>query len=118
MDGSLIEAARQKAREIAAAYSPGTQFQLLTNNASGIQFRWMSHEEFLDAVNEVEAGAVTTTLSSIARRQNEFLHTSTAGNRHAYTFSAPPPIWPVIHPTAPCSPLSSLWAALTLPIFT
>ena len=87
MDGSLIEAARQKAREIAAAYSPGTQFQLMTNNASGIQFRWMSHEEFLDAVNEVEAGAVTTTLSSIARRQNEFLHTSTAGNRHAYIVS-------------------------------
>ena len=87
MDGSLIEAARQKAREIAAAYSPGTQFQLLTNNASGIQFRWMSHEEFLDAVNEVEAGAVTTPLSSIARRQNEFLHTSTAGNRHAYIVS-------------------------------
>ncbi|MCF0211329.1 MAG: BatA domain-containing protein, partial [Bacteroidales bacterium] len=36
-DGSLIESAKQKAREIAAAYQPSDQFQLLTNDMEGSQ---------------------------------------------------------------------------------
>ena len=87
MEGSLIETAKQKAREIAAAYDPSISFQLLTNNASGSQFRWLSREEFLSAVDDIQAGAVTTPLSSITLRQNEFLHSSTATNRHAYIIS-------------------------------
>ena len=87
MDGSLMESARQKAREVAAAYNPGTQFQLITNEASGNQFHWLSREDFLEAVDEVKISAVTTPLSNIARRQNDFLHSSTAGNRHAYIIS-------------------------------
>lgn len=87
MDGSLMETARQKAREIAAAYDPGTQFQLLTNEAHGIQFRWLSREEFLEAVGEVKAGAVTASLSNIALMQNDFLHNAPAGNHHAYVIS-------------------------------
>ena len=87
MEGSLMESARQKAREIAAAYTPGTQFQLLTNEASGAQFRWLSREEFLNAVDEVSVSAVTAPLSGMARRQNDFLHSATAGNRHAYVVS-------------------------------
>ena len=87
MDGSLIESARQKSHEIAEAYSPEVQFQLLTNNASGNQFRWLSREEFLAAVDEVQAGAATAPLSKIALRQHEFLSSSQAGNRHAYILS-------------------------------
>ncbi|MDY6289540.1 MAG: BatA domain-containing protein, partial [Bacteroidales bacterium] len=87
MEGSLIETAKQKAREIAAAYDPSISFQLLTNNASGSQFRWLSREEFLSAVDDIQAGAVTTPLSSITLRQYEFLHSSSATNRHAYIIS-------------------------------
>ena len=87
MEGSLIETAKQKAREIAAAYDPGTHFQLLTNNMDGSQFRWLSREELLQAVDLVEAGAVTTPLSITAARQNQFLLSATAGNRHAYLIS-------------------------------
>ena len=87
MEGSLIETAKQKAREIASAYDPGTHFQLLTNNMDGSQFRWLSREELLQAVDLVEAGAVTTPLSVTAARQNQFLLSATAGNRHAYLIS-------------------------------
>ena len=87
MEGSLIETAKQKAREIAAAYDPSISFQLLTNNASGSQFRWLSREELLQAVDLVEAGAVTTPLSVTAAHQNQFLLSATAGNRHAYLIS-------------------------------
>ena len=87
MEGSLIEAAKQKALEIADAYDPSVPFQLLTNNASGSQFRWLSREDFISAVREVEAGAVTTPLSQIAIRQQEFLRSAPATNRHAYLIS-------------------------------
>ncbi len=87
MDGSLVESAKQKAREIAAAYRPGDQFQLLTNDASGGQFRWLSREEFLSAVEDLKISPVTVPLSAIATRQNDFLRSSPAANRHAYLLS-------------------------------
>ena len=87
MDGSLLESARLKAREIAAAYKPDDQFQLLTNDLGGIQFQWLSREEFLTAVDGLQTSAVTQRLSSVARRQNEFLRSAAAANRHAYLIS-------------------------------
>lgn len=87
MDDSLIESARRKAREIAAAYQPGDQFQLLTNDLAGGQFRWLSRDEFLTAVDEVGVSAVTQQLSRAAARQNEFLRSARSANRHAYIIS-------------------------------
>jgi hypothetical protein len=87
MDGSLLESARRKAREISAAYKPGDQFQLLTNDLGGGQFQWLSREEFLTAVDGLQASAVTQSLSAVAQRQNEFLRSATSDNRHAYVIS-------------------------------
>ena len=84
MDGSLLESARRKAREVAAAYAPGDQFQLLTNEMGGTQFRWLSREEFLTAVDGLQTSAVTQRLSNVMLRQQEFLRSATATNRHAY----------------------------------
>ena len=84
MDGSLMESAKQKAREIAAAYRPDDRYQLLTGDAEGSQFRWLSRDEFLAAVDQVQTSAAAPQLSSVARRQQEFLHQSSAANRHAY----------------------------------
>ena len=50
-DGSQLEIAKQKAREIVAAYRPGDRYQLMTNTMRGEEFRWLSREEFLDAVD-------------------------------------------------------------------
>lgn len=87
MDGSLIESAKQKAREIVDAYSPDVQFQLLSNEARGTQFRWLGREEFLAAIDELEVSAVSVPMTSIALRQNEFLHHAPVANRHAYVIS-------------------------------
>jgi len=94
MEGSLIESAKKKAREIAEAYKPDVQFQLLTCDAQGSQFRWLSREEFLAAVDGLDVSSVSVPVSSIALRQMEFLHSATAANRHAYIvviFSEPLP---------------------------
>ena len=87
MEGSLLESARQKAREIAAAYKADDQFQLITNDFAGGQFRWLSREEFLTAVDGLQTSAVTQHLSTVARRQNDFLRSASAANRHAYMVS-------------------------------
>lgn len=87
MRGSLLEAARQKAREIAEAYKPDDRFQLLTNDFGGGMFHWLSREEFLTALDAVQTTAATQKLSSVAMRQNGFLRLATATNRHAYIVS-------------------------------
>lgn len=87
MEGSLIESARQKAREIAAAYRPDDIFQLLTNDGGGSQFRWLSRDEFLSAVDAVQISPVTQQLSDIVKRQYDFLHEVSAPNRHHYVIS-------------------------------
>ncbi len=86
-DGSQLEAAKQKAREIVAAYRPGDRYQLLSNTLSGDEFRWLSREEFLDAVDELAIAPASRRISEVAVRQSEFMRQSGAANRHAYLVS-------------------------------
>lgn len=87
MEGSLLEEARKKAREIVASYKPDDKFQLLTNEVDGAQFRWLSREDFLEELDKVEISPLATSLESISARQSEFMHTAPATNRHAYWIS-------------------------------
>ena len=87
MDGSLMESAKRKAREIAEAYRPDDRFQLLTGDADGSQFRWLSRDEFLAEVDAVQTSAATPLMASIARRQQDFLLSAPESNRHAYIVS-------------------------------
>lgn len=86
-DGSQLEVAKQKAREIVAAYRPGDRYQLLSNAMVGDEFRWLSREEFLDAVDELQITSASRRLGEVAARQDDFMHQSGAANRHAYIIS-------------------------------
>lgn len=86
-DGSQLEAAKRKAREIAAAYRPSDRYQLLSNTFSGEEFRWLSREEFLDAVDNLQIVPASRRLSEVASRQADFLRQSGTANRHAYLVS-------------------------------
>lgn len=86
-DGSQLEAAKQKAREIAAAYRHGDRYQLLSNNLGGEEFRWLSREEFLDAVDALDISPASRCISEVAARQGDFMRQSGAANRHAYLVS-------------------------------
>ncbi|MBR6900326.1 MAG: BatA and WFA domain-containing protein [Bacteroidales bacterium] len=86
-DGSQLEAAKQKAREIAAAYRPGDRYQLLSNAMSGDEYRWLSREEFLDAVDLLAITPASRRLSEVAASQSDFMRQSGAANRHAYLVS-------------------------------
>lgn len=86
-EAQLIETGRQKVREIVAAYKPSDRFQLLTNDATGAQFRWLSRDNLLAALDEVEISSVSRSLSHILQRQSDFLRQSGAANLHAYLVS-------------------------------
>lgn len=85
--GSQMDVAKQKAREIASAYSLSDRYQLLTNDMDGVQFRWLNRDELMAAIEELQVSPASVNLSEVARRQNDFMARSGAANRHAYIVS-------------------------------
>ena len=85
--GSLLESAKEKAREIAAAYRASDRYQLLSGALSGDECRWLSREEFLDAVDALQVAPASRRLSEVAARQSELMRQSGAVGRHAYLVS-------------------------------
>lgn len=85
--GSRLDAARDKAREVAAAYSSSDRFQLLGSDFGGEQMRWLSRDEFLAAVDALQPSSASPLLSDVARRQVDFMAQSGAANRHAFIVS-------------------------------
>ncbi|MDY5969839.1 MAG: BatA domain-containing protein [Bacteroidales bacterium] len=86
-EGSLLQQAVQKAREIASAYKSSDRFQLLTSDMLGRQFRWLSRDEFLAALDEVKPSSATPLLSEVAQRQADFLRSVSANDWQAYVIS-------------------------------
>ncbi|MBO7101541.1 MAG: BatA domain-containing protein [Bacteroidales bacterium] len=86
-DGSQLDAARQKAREVAATYGVGDRYQLLTNDMTGSQMRWLNRDELLTAIDEVALSPASPMLSEVVARQSAFMRQSGAPNRHAYLIS-------------------------------
>lgn len=86
-DQRLIETAKDKAREIAAFYKPTDRFQLMTNDMSGHQFHWMSRDDFLAAVDDIDISSASESIATVASRQHSFLQQSTFANREAFIIS-------------------------------
>jgi hypothetical protein len=72
-EGSLLDQAKQKAKELAVAYGPNDRFQLLTQDFEGKHQRLLSRDEFNDAVDEVKTSAQSRTLQQIINRQQSLL---------------------------------------------
>lgn len=86
-DGNLLETAKSKALEIAAASSPSDQFFLVTNEADVRYNLPVSREEFSEMVREVTLSPVSVPVSSIVLRQKEALGRTQAGHRSIYLLS-------------------------------
>lgn len=69
--GPLLEGAKAKAREIAAAYRSTDLFMLTTNEFEGRHQRWVSQEEFLQLINDVSAAPAVRSISEVVSRQND-----------------------------------------------
>lgn len=84
-EGSLLDEAKRKAREVVKAFEINDRFQLLTNDFEGKHQRLLNGEEFLQAVDEVKISSASKKLQQVINRQ-QAIFKGTA-NRFAYVIS-------------------------------
>ena len=72
-NGSLLENAKKRAKEIIGAFGNADKFMLLTNDFEGRHQRFHSKEEMNDAIDEVKISSAVKSLSSVIKRQHDFL---------------------------------------------
>ena len=85
--GPLLEEAKQKAREIAAAYKTSDIFQLLTNDFEGKHQRFVSRDEFYVMLSEVSISPVARQLSEVISRQMDLFTISASKVKSAFVVS-------------------------------
>jgi hypothetical protein len=86
-EGSLLDDAKQKAKEIASAYNINDRFQLLTQDFEGRHQRLLSRDEFNDAVDQVKISAQSRALQQVISRQQALLATQPAAIKSVYVIS-------------------------------
>ncbi len=74
-EGSLLDEAKRRAKEIASAYAINDRFQLLTQDFEGKQQRFLNREEFNQAVDEVNISPQSRNLQQIINRQQGLFET-------------------------------------------
>ncbi len=86
-EGSLLDEAKRRAKEIASAYSINDRFQLLTQDFEGKHQRLLSRDEFNDAVDAVKISPQSRDLQQIVNRQQSLLAEQNSAVRSAYLIS-------------------------------
>jgi len=86
-EGSLLDEAKRRAKEIASAYSINDSFQLLTQDFEGKHQRFVNRDEFNDAVDAVKISAQSRLLQQIINRQQSLLSMHKEGPGYLYVIS-------------------------------
>lgn len=86
-EGSLLDEAKQKAKQIAAVYSINDRFQLLTQDFEGKHQRLLNRTEFNDAVDAVKISAQSRELSQVLARQQSLLNMQPGSAKAIYILS-------------------------------
>jgi hypothetical protein len=86
-EGSLLDEAKQKAKQIASAYSINDRFQLLTQDFEGKHQRLLNRDEFNDAVDAVKISPQSRSLAQITARQQSLLGMTPGAVKRSYIIS-------------------------------
>jgi hypothetical protein len=86
-EGSLLDEAKRRAREIASAYSINDRFQLLTQDFEGKHQRLLTRQEFNDEVDEVKISAQSRRLPQIVSRQQSIMQNQPGTTEQIYIVS-------------------------------
>ncbi|MEO6523764.1 MAG: BatA domain-containing protein [Mucilaginibacter sp.] len=86
-EGSLLDEARRRAKEIASGYSINDRFQLLTQDFEGRHQRLLSRDEFDDEVDKIRVSPQSRQLQQIVNRQQSLLNTQVNGDKALYVIS-------------------------------
>ncbi|MEZ4912332.1 MAG: BatA domain-containing protein [Saprospiraceae bacterium] len=74
-DVPLLERAKEKAREIVSTYSDNDKFQILTNEFKGKHQRFVTKEDAISFIDEIEITPLVHTLDQVVKRQLQLLST-------------------------------------------
>ena len=80
-EGSLLDEAKRKAKEIVGSYGLNAQFQLLTNDFEGKHQRFINKDEFVQQLEDVKISSASRSLQQIMNRQQ-----SAAGNNNNVSY--------------------------------
>lgn len=80
-EGSLLDEAKRKAKEIVGSYGLNDQFQLLTNDFEGKHQRFINKDEFVQQLEDVKISSASRSLQQIMNRQQ-----SAAGNNNNVSY--------------------------------
>ncbi|MCO5934777.1 BatA domain-containing protein [Mucilaginibacter sp. RB4R14] len=86
-EGSLLDEAKQKAKQIAAAYHINDRFQLITQDFEGKHQRLLNRAEFNDAVDAVKISPQSRQLNQVLARQNSLLDMQAGAVKNVYVLS-------------------------------
>lgn len=70
-DGSILQKAKRRARDIIRASSDNDRFQLITNDFEGKHQRLVSKDDALALLEEIKSGPAVQTLSKIITKQSQ-----------------------------------------------
>lgn len=73
-NGMLLEVAKNKAKEIIAAYLQTDEFQIITNDFEAKHQRFVSKKEILEQINEIKITSVNRKLSEVNTRQYDLMN--------------------------------------------
>lgn len=73
-EGTLLDEAKNTARNLLKEFKPSDKFQLLTNDFEGKHQRLVSQNEFLNLLEDVQISPSVKKISSILNRQKEALN--------------------------------------------
>jgi hypothetical protein len=86
-EGTLLDEAKRRSKEIASAYGPNTKFQLLTNDFEGKHQRFVSTDDFVEAVEGVKISALNRTIDQVITRQNDIYSGEASVEKTSYLIS-------------------------------
>lgn len=86
-EGSMLNEAKNTAKEIIKGYENNCKFQILTNQLSVKEQRFYSQEKIIDFINGIKSTSLTKNINTIINRQDELLNSSNSSNKISYLIS-------------------------------
>ena len=86
-NGALFDEAKKRSKEIIAAHGTSDVYQVFTNDFEGKYQRFVSKDEALQIIDELDYSPIRRNLSEIYSRQQELLNSAGADVKQAYIIS-------------------------------
>lgn len=86
-EGQLLQIARNKARIVAEQFDPTDRFQVLTCDFSGRDQKFLTQEQALERIENIQTSAQSRSVSDVFSRVSNQLNKAPDANRKAYLFT-------------------------------